>query len=176
MPYATPARYLQSFGLTEAVQLLADEEQLLTAQLLKDALARVDVPSTPWTGTPSSAEQAAATAAADRLVRQLAISSNLMDGYLRSAVTLPLPPGDASAGSLEECCLALTRCGIADDADNATERMDKCCETWRKWLVDIAAGRVTLVTSSGASPARSGGTRVGQAESSYDWGRFGGVR
>lgn len=174
MPYATPAQYFQSFGLSEAVQLLADEERLLTATLLQDALAVLDGGA--WTGTPSAEEQAAGTAAATRLVDQLTISANFMDGYLRSAVTLPLPEGNANAGSLRECCLALTRCALADDSDNATERMDKCCDTWRKWLVDVAARRVTLVDDSGNAPPQSGGVRTGQAASAYAWGSFGGVR
>lgn len=172
MAYATPARVIQEFGLTEVTQLLADEQQLLTSDMLLQALDGVFV------GTPSAAEQAAANAAVTRLLRKLDTTSNMMDGYLRSAVTLPLAPADANAGTLEECCCALARCGLADDTDNATERMDKCCEQWRAWLKDVARGTVQLVSSTGqpvpANPAS--GVRAGQAASGYAWGHFGGVQ
>lgn len=170
MPYATPNAFILRYGQDETVQLLADEQQLLTAQLLRDAIAGS------WTGTPSADEQAAALAALERLNRQLTVASNFMDGYLRSVVTLPLAADDANAGTLEDCCLALTRCGLADDSDNATERMDKCCDGWRAWLKDVAARRVQLVSSDGSAPPSSGGVRSGQAVSRFDWRCFGGVR
>lgn len=159
--YATPARFIQEYGLGETTQLLADEQQLLTSDLLLGALAMV------FTGTPTAEEVAAANAAAARLNGKLASISNFMDGYLGAAA------GTAS-GTLEECCVALTRCGLADDADNATERMDKCCDTWRTWLKDVAAGRVNLVAASGVPVASNSPVRTGQAVSRYNWGGFGG--
>jgi phage gp36-like protein len=166
MAYATPQRFIQEFGLDETTQLLADEQQLLTSQLLTDALAGA------FTGSPSVAEQAAANAAKDRITRKLTTVSNFMDGYLRSAVTLPLSTLDANAGTLEECCIALVRCGLADDTDNANERMDKMGGQWRSWLKDIQAGRVTLVTTTGEEVVSSGRVRAGQATSGFDWGAF----
>lgn len=174
MPYATASEYLQRYGLDEAVGLLADEQRLLTSQLLQDALAVAEGGA--WTGSPSAAEQAAAVGALDRLQRQLAASSNFIDGYLRAVAALPLAADDANAGTLADCCLALARVGLADDSDNATERMDKTAETWRAWLKDVAARRVTLVGSSGNSPAASGGVRSGQAASAYNWAAFGAIR
>lgn len=170
MPYATPAQFIAKFGLDETVQLLADEQRLLTAQLLQDAMAGV------WTGAPSQAEQDAAAAALARLLRELRNQSNTMDGYLRSAVTLPLAEGDANAGTLEDCCLALARCGLADDSDNATERMSKTCDTWRAWLRDVAAGRVHLAGENGQAPPSTARFRSGQASSSFNWPGFGGGR
>lgn len=171
MPYATPTQYTAKFGLEEAVQFLADEQNLLTAQLLRDAINGT------WTGSPSQAEKDAATESLARLLRQLTNSSNFIDGYLRAVVTLPLAPDAAAAGTLEDCCLALTRCGLADDPDNATERMDRCCDTWRTWLKDIAARRVQLVVGgdSGEVPPASGGVRAGKARSGFAWGAFGKV-
>jgi phage gp36-like protein len=174
MPYATATAYLARFGADEAAGMLADEEQLLTKQLLLDAIAVADGGS--WTGNPSDAQKAAAQAALARLVRQLAVQSNFIDGYLRAAVTLPLAPGDANAGVLEDCCLALTRCGLADDPDNATEQMTDCCKHWRKWLVDVQARRVTLIDPVGQPVARTPGVRSGQAASGFDWSRFGAVQ
>lgn len=168
MPYATPARFIEAYGFEETLQYLADEQALLTAQLLKDALAGA------WTGNPSQEEQDAATAALARLERKLATQSNFMDGYLRVTVTLPLPPSDANAGTLEECCLALVRCALADDTDNATDRIDECCKTWRAWLRDVAAGKAALAGEDGQAPAMPGTVRFGQAKSNYDWSRFGG--
>lgn len=165
MAYATPAQFIAKFGLEETTQLLQDEERLLTAQLLKDALAGS------WTGSPTAEEQAAATAALARLVDQLATSSNTMDGYLRAVVALPLAGDDANSGTLRDCCLALARCGLADDCDNSTERMEAACATWRAWLKDVAARRVQLVNDSGAAPAVTLGVRSGQARSGFDWGQ-----
>lgn len=170
MAYASPAQYTSRFGLDEAAQLLGDEQALLTSTLLQDAINGA------WTGSPSAAEQAAASAALARLTRQLLVCSNTMDGYLRAAVALPLAASDANAGTLEDCCMALTRCALADDADNATERTDKAGDTWRAWLADVARGRVQLVGATGAAAPSSGGVRTGQAGSSFAWGSFGGVR
>lgn len=167
MSYATPDRFIESFGLEETVQYLVDEQGLLTAQLLTDAITGV------WTGSPSDEEKAAALAALARLMRKLATQSNLMDGYLRSSIVLPLSPADANAGTLEECCLALTRCAVADDTDNATERMDACCKDWRTWLRDVSTGKAKLAGADGQALAPSGGARTGQAASRYDWGAFG---
>lgn len=163
MPYATPERFIESYGLDETVQLLADEEGLLTAQLLKDALAGS------WTGTPSQDERDAATAALSRFTRKLETQSNFMDGYLRPAVVLPLSPGDANAGTLEECCLALTRCALTDDSDNSTEQSDSCCKRWNSWLRDVSQGKAKLAGENGQAVPQSGGTRVGQTVSRYDW-------
>lgn len=167
MPYATPDRFIESYGLEESVQYLSDEQGLLTAQLLKDALAGA------WTGAPSDEEKAAALAAVERFKRKLETQSNLMDGYLRPAVVLPLSAEDANAGTLEECCLALTRCALADDTDNATERMDNCCKDWRSWLRDISTGKAKLAGAGGQAIAPSGGARSGQAASRFDWAAFG---
>ena len=166
MAYATPQRFIQEYGLDETTQLLADEQQLLTSQLLSDALAGS------WTGTPSAAEQAAATAAKDRITRKLATVSNFMDGYLRGAVTLPLSTSDANAGTLEECCIALAREGVSDDSDNATERMVQIADRWRAWLKDVQSGRVSLITVAGEEVASRGRVRTGQAASNFNWGSF----
>lgn len=170
--YATPQQYIAKFGLAEAVQLLLDEESLLTADLFQQALRRYEGGA--WTSNSTPEQQRAATAALDRLTRQLATSSRFMDGYLRAVVALPLTSGDANASTLEDCCLALSRCGLADDSDNATDRLDKCCETWRGWLRDVAAGRIKLVTQTGAEvPTTARRVLTGQVRSGYDWARFG---
>ena len=170
MPYTTPAAYIQRFGLTEAVQLLADEQQLLTASLLQDAMAGT------WSGSPSQAEQAAATDALARMQRQIDVASAFIDGYLRAVATLPLPEGSAQAGTLAECCLALTRFDLADDTDNATDRIDAAAQTWRAWLRDVSMGKVLLVATDGSAASTPGTVRTGQAASAYNWALFGGVQ
>jgi phage gp36-like protein len=169
MPYATAAAYLQKFGLAEATQALADEESLLTEQLLKDAMAVAEGGA--WTGDPTEAEQAAAVSALERLERQLAVTSNFMDGYLRAAVTLPL--ADADVTVLEDCCMALVRYELHDDSDNATERMDEAAKRWCAWLRDVQAGRVTLSGAGGEAVPSRGRTKVGQAVSGFNWSGFG---
>jgi phage gp36-like protein len=174
MAYATPQRFIQEYGLDETTQLLADEQQLLTSQLLTDALGVALGGS--WTGTPSAAEQAAANAAKDRLSRKLVTMSNFMDGYLRSAVTLPLSVKDTNAGTLEECCVALVREGVADDSDNVTERIVDIADRWRAWLKDVQSGKVTLITSTGEEVPSRGKVKTGQASSGFNWDGFGAVR
>ena len=167
MPYATPQQVIAEFGLKEVTQLLADEQGLLTELLLTDAIAVAS--GGLWTGNPSALEIAAAQTALARFVRKIDTQSNFMDGFLRSAVTLPLAAGDANAGTLNECCMALTRCGLSDDPDNATERMDTSCATWRSWLKDVARGTVQLVNPAGQAVAGKSRIRSGQAGSGYDW-------
>jgi len=179
-PYASMQRYLQRYGAQEATQLLADEERLLTVELLRDALL-VKAGTGTWSGNPTGPQQAAAMAAVERLERQLTVSTNFIDGYIAKRVALPLAPATSAATTLEDCCLALARCGLADDADNATDRMDACCKHWRAWLVDVANGKVELVSGPAAAepsqPAATGrGVRSGQTTSRFDWDSFGGAR
>lgn len=176
MAYTTPTSFIAKHGLEEVAQLLADEQALLTSQLLLDAISVAA--NGFWTGEPSEAEMAAAQAALARLERQIATTSNYMDSYLRSAVALPLAPLDANAGTLEDCCIALVRCGLADDSDNATERSDKQAEQWRAWLKDVAKGLVQLVGPGGQPvPVNAkAGARSGQAVTGLNWAVFGGVQ
>ncbi|MBY0237079.1 MAG: DUF1320 family protein [Burkholderiaceae bacterium] len=101
-----------------------------------------------------------------------------MDGYLRAVVTLPVDLDMAGASTLEDCCLALARGGLADDADNATERIDRACDSWKTWLKDIAARRVQLVVANtaGEEPPARGGVRSGKARSNFNWSAFGKVQ
>lgn len=167
MPYATPTQVIAEYGLTELAQLLADEQGLLTELLLTDAIAVAA--GGLWTGSPSALEIAAAQTALARFNRKLETTSNFMDGFLRNAVTLPLAAGDANAGTLNECCMALVRAGLSDDPDNATERMDERAATWRTWLKDVARGTVQLVNPAGQAVAGKSRIRSGQAGSGYDW-------
>ena len=162
--YATSADFVQAYGLDETFQLLLDEEQKLTVDALKIGLTAL--------APESAAPDSAAAAALERLERRLAHASSFMDGYLGHVVALPLVLASDSAliGTLQDCCLALTRCALADDPDNATERMDKTCENWRGWLKDISAGRVKLVDDAGFAPAASAGRIVyGAVPSAYDF-------
>lgn len=167
MAYATPAQYVQAFGLSEALQMLQDEEQTLTPEALQAGLAALAAGAAVVDDT--------AAASLERLQAKLDNTSNLMDGYLRSAVTLPLTTGQL-LGTLQECCLALTRCLLADDSDNATERMDKCCANWRAWLKDVAAGKVKLVDSDGEELGGGSSGRVvtGYVAPAYDYAAMSG--
>lgn len=167
MAYATPAQYVQAFGLSEALQMLQDEEQTLTPEALQAGLAALAAGAAVVDDT--------AAASLERLQAKLDNTSNLMDGYLRSAVTLPLTTGQL-LGTLQECCLALTRCLLADDSDNATERMDKCCDNWRAWLKDVAAGKVKLVDSDGEELGGGSSGRVvtGYVAPAYDYAAMSG--
>lgn len=167
MAYATPQRFVEQFGITEATQLLMDEERLLTTDLLAAAIAG----ALPAPGPSVTQDQIdAATRSLNHLLHKLETNSNFMDGYLRSAVKLPLSGQDANLGTLEECCLTLTRVSLAIDADNATDRMDKLGDKWTSWLKDIAAGRVQLVVSeTGNGPTAAHRVKTGQAASGFNW-------
>lgn len=170
MPYATPQQVIQNYGLKEITQLLTDEQGLLTEQLLTDAIAGV------WTGAPSAEEQAAAQEALARFMRKIETVSNFMDSYLQRAVTLPLAADDANIGVLNECCMALVRCGLSDDPDNATDRMDECCDQKRAWLKDVAKGTAQLVKPDGETLSTKSRVRSGQAFSRYNWSGHGGMQ
>ena len=167
MSYATTQSFLDEFGLTEATQLLSDEQGLLTEVLLQAALAGSFAPGTP------APDQAAANAAKARLEAKLATATSLMDGYLRSVVTLPLPVGHSSAPVLKDCCLALARTMLADDSDNWTERMQTLADRWNTWLRDVSAGRVLLVASDGTEAPRKNRVFSGPVVSRFAWSGFG---
>ena len=114
MAYATPADFVQAFGLDETCMLLMDEERLLTTDALASALEAL--------AQGGAAADAVAARALERLQVRLHNTSSMMDGYLGSAVSLPIGgAGAALMGVLKECCLALARCALSDDPDNATE-------------------------------------------------------
>lgn len=171
MSYATPTQFIERFGLRETAQLLADEQRLLTAALLVVAVGGAAYPE----GT--SADQATATnSGLQRLQTALETVSNLMDGYMRSVVSLPLSADNANAGVLRDCCMALTRCSLADDADNFTDRMQALADQWTKWLEDVSKGRIKLVLADASQAQDSYRVRHGKAKSSFDWGHHGGGR
>lgn len=175
MAYATPARYCDEIGYDEASSQLLDDGRVLNAGLLRQV---VDVVAgvAPWPAETTPPERVVAMAAHERLVRKLGNVCNFMDGYLRAAVTLPLPPGDANIGTLETCCLALLRDDLANDADLSQELIVKRAEFWRKWLRDVASKTVALVSTDGTTPSGSNRIIHGQAKSSFDWRRFPGAQ
>lgn len=163
MTYATASQFVQQFGLIEAAQLLADEQHLLTPELLSEAIKGEFSPER----TPE--EKDAAAAALARMEKVLGDASRLMDGYFRGAVSLPLTQMQLDEAPVSACCLELTRCGLMDDDGNLTETAEKRCKSWRDWLRDIATGKVKLVQEQQAG---SGGVINGRMPSNYAWGRF----
>ena len=170
MAYTTPVNMAQAFGLEELAQLLADEEQLLTSALLKDAIAGS------WTGSPSDEEKTAASAGLARLERTIRNNSNLIDGYLRSKLQLPLATDDANAGTLEDCCNALVRYALRDDSENMTDLVEARKKHWMTWLRDVADGRTQLAGAGGREVPTVGGVHTGQPKSAYPWKQFGRVQ
>lgn len=164
MPYATPADYVQAFGLREAAMLLQDEEHTLDEAVLQAGLAAV--------AAGQAVADDAAKAAIARLQTALANTSNYMDGYLRAAVSLPIADSTTELlGTLQDCCLAIARYQLCDDDENASDRIEKAADKWRAWLKDVATQKVLLVTPSGADVPSTGGGRVviGQPKPAFDW-------
>jgi len=138
--YATASQFAQEYGLSETYQLLRDEQdELLSPELLGEGLAGA------YGADRTEAEKAVCDAAIGRLASMLVDMSLFMDGYLRSAVTLPLSAADIAQTPLKTCCLELTRCQLMDDPDNLTEQQEKRCKRWDVWLKDVAAGVVRLL-------------------------------
>jgi len=162
--YATADDFVQEYGFDEAWQLLRDESELLTADLLRQALDGVFDPDT----TPE--EQAAALTAAKRLRDVIIRAERFMDGYLRSAVMLPLETDQVEQTPLTTCCLELSRCQLMDDPDNQTDAQKERCKEWKDWLKDVARGTVKLLEPPASS---SGRVRSGHLPSAYNWGAFG---
>ena len=169
MTYCNPRQYCDQFGLNEATMLLQDEEQTLEQHML-NAVVRNDPVLLEPLNTP---ELAVAQAALARLTDALSQASRFMDGYLRSAVTLPLTEDQIKLTTLKSCCAELTRCILMDDSDNATELAEKRCETQRKWLREVNAKIVKLFPDDDAFSVDSNETRHGIGKTSTNWTGYG---
>lgn len=110
-----------------------------------------------------------ATSALDRLQTFLDKSTNEIDGYLRGSVPLPISPALLSTSLLDECCWVLTRCRLADDCDNSSDKIEAGCKEKREWLKAVAKGTITLVDPTGLPIVTTSRFRVGQTESGFDW-------
>ena len=164
MSYAASAQYLTRYGLAETAGLLGvgDIETVLSA-VIGGGLA-------PGAGADDIER---ATLAASRLDVALRMAENIMDGYLRAVVTLPLSAGDANAPTLSECCMALARYALSSGADSMTEQRQKERDQWMGWLRDVSSRRVQLIVSEGQPAPAHGAVRTGQARSAYDWATHG---
>lgn len=160
--YASVEQYIQEYGLIEAVQLLNDEDNELTLQLLKD-----------WLDNRTSghtAEQTKVLAAViTRLESMLEQQSQFMNGYLRQQVNLPLSTEQIAQTPIRTCCLELTRFQLADDCDNGTEAMQFRYKRWLVWLDSVSKGHLQLLDATSSSDAN---VHVGTMHTNYRWGDF----
>lgn len=170
--YASVVQYLNEFGIDEATQLLADEQDLLSVELLQARLVGN-------TAGHSVEQKAVLDKALARLEAMLNQQSHYINGFIRKKVRLPLAQADADKTPLAACCMNLTRMQLMDDADNATDEMHKRVARWDKWLRDIANGHVVLFDAdSGLSVADGVATSTQKkhhfcvSKSSFDWGGF----
>lgn len=170
--YANARQYIKEYGLEEASQLLADEEDALTEELMAQRLAMNTTTHTP--------EQInVLDAAFARLDSMLTQQSHYMDSYLRGKVVLPLSATNVDKTALPTCCMCLTRMQLMDDPDNITEEMHKQVARWEKWLREIAAGKALLFDkdsglnlSEGEATGKHKQHLFGQSKSGFDWGGF----
>lgn len=167
--YCNPRQYCEEFGLSEATMLLQDESSDLTQHAL-NAVCRDDAV---LLGDLSGYELTVAQGALARLVSALNFASNLMDGYLRGVLTLPLTQAQIDSTPLKHCCAELARCALMDDADNSTDLSEKRCDAQRKWLREINAGVVKLFADKSATSTSVGTTRHGVSPSLTDWRGYG---
>lgn len=166
MPYATLQNLCSQFGYREISQLLCDESDLLTEEMLFEAVAGDDLSS--YTVDEQAAIAAALNRANDGLTRQ----SLFMDSKIGARYQLPLSASAIAAAPLEECCLALTRAYLADDSDNSAEIIEAGRKRWITWLSDLAKDmsfipNAAKVTTGGAQSKHLTATPAGLDLSEY---------
>ena len=136
MAYATLEQLIERFGLEEMTQLLADEHDLLTEELLLAVL-------NDSTSRYSTEEVQAAQAAVNRADVVIERLSDFMDSKFSARHTLPLD--NPQQGNVVECCLALSRAALADDGTNTAKKMLDERDHWRQWLKDVSTGKALLL-------------------------------
>lgn len=150
--YTTVEQLMHAMGRFELAQLLADEEQLISVDLLTDAV----IGDSSALDSYSDEERAAVATALARAETAITEQSDLMDGYLARRYRLPLTDAErAGANQLRSCCNALVRIALADDPANSTDRMDAERKYWNSWLKQVAEGK-TLLPGIAAISAGSG--------------------
>lgn len=135
MAYATLEQMIERFGLEEMSQLLVDEQDLLTGELLQAAL-------NDSVSSYSDQEQSAATYAINRADTIVDQQSDVMNTKLGTRYLLPLNRPDN--GSIIECCLALSRAALSDDSSNISKLIMAERDNARKWLRDISESKAHL--------------------------------
>ncbi len=136
MSYATLEQLIEHFGLEEITQLLADEHDLLTEELL---LAMLNDSTSSY----SSQEVQAAQGAVDRADVVIERISDFMDSNFSARHILPLD--NPEQGNVVECCLALSRAALADDGTNTAKKVTEERDHWRQWLKDVSTGKAFLL-------------------------------
>lgn len=151
MAYANLAELCRQYGYREISQLLADESDQLTEDMLLEAVAGDDLSL--YTNSEQVAIEAAVERAEDALERQ----SAYMDSLIGVRYQLPLPVEAVQISPLRECCLALSRAYLADDADNESETIDASRQRWVKWLNDLARDNAIIQNAPRVSAGASSG-------------------
>lgn len=172
MSYATPAQVAAHYGHAQTARLLdrsnsgptagALSAELLARALAGDALADVPVP-----------DRQRVLDALARLDSVLAEATQIIDSYLATVTTLPLPAEVIAANPLAMHCRALARRILADTDIRRTDAMDADCEAAMCWLKAIAAGRARLLGLAEAAVTPPGGTPVFvSGGTGIDWDRY----
>lgn len=167
--YSSLANYAAAFGQLELFQLLADEQPLLSEQLLADFL------DGNFPGAYTADEQAAMLACEQRVNTALTQASLLMDSYIATRYQLPLATQVIEQNPLGQCANALARAMLADDANNQTDTMEKAQSRWLKWLEQLAKGQVVLQggsTTSDNTGEQPQNYLTAKLPSGIDWGRY----
>jgi phage gp36-like protein len=110
---------------------------------------------------------AAADGAVLRFQSALDLSSAEIDSYIGGVMTLPIDAAMMPVRLLDECCWVLTRCRLADDCDNSSDKIEQNCKDKRQWLKDVAKGLVQL--QSAAAVPQMQRIRTGYGRSGFDW-------
>lgn len=170
--YCNARQYCDQFGLAEVTLLLQDEQRELEPHVM-NAVARNDAL---LLAQLNPRQLIVGNEALARLNAILDQSAALMNGYLRSRVTLPMTPEQIAKTPLMTCNAHLARCALMDDTDNSTELSEKKCATWRDYLRDVNKGTVKLLpddASNQDASVNTGEVRHGCGKTTTNWNGYG---
>jgi len=135
MSYITLEQLIERFGLTEISQLLQDEQDIVTDELLSNIL---NGEASSYSEQEVKATESA-IARAETIIQRI---SDFMDSKFRARYTLPLQ--NPEQGNVVECCLALSRAALADDQTQVSKKVIAERDHWREWLKDVSNGKALL--------------------------------
>ena len=80
-------------------------------------------------------------------------ASNEIDSYLAVLFAVPLAP---VPDVVRDCCIALTWCHLMLGRDSLTDKWEKECTKWHKWLEGVASGAIAIPGAPSASAGAPG--------------------
>ena len=158
MSYCTAAQLLDRYGAKELAEIATpDDLAVVSGPLMRLTVAGGD------RSAHGADETAAADAALARIGAAIDQAGRLIDSYLGGRYALPLDGAVVAASPLPAGCGDLARETLHDD--RLPEIVARRADAVRRWLRDLADGRVHLegVAAAGETGAGMPGIRAGTA-------------